>query len=302
MESMSDYKEELERSYESIEKGDLVNGIIVAVRDTEAVIDAGRLEHAILPANEVSADPKSGLRDLKEGEEYTFLVIDSEDERGRTVVSKKRAEELLSWNELEELFNAGEDLTVRISEAVKGGVTAYIKGIRAFIPASQLSTGFVKDLTEWVNKDVTARIITFERDKKRLVLSSRVVEEEKAAREKEALMDSVKEGAVLSGKVDSIRPFGAFIKLDNGLSGLVHISQISFKHLKTPDEVLKEGEPVTVKVIGIKDGKISLSIKALQDVEKTVTDDAPGLREYRDKGSISRNLGDLLKDFKLKQD
>lgn len=300
MESMSDFTEELEKSYESINKGDLVSGIIISINDTEAIVDAGRIEHAVLPAAEVSRDPKAGLRSLKEGEEYTFLVINGEDERGRTVVSKKQADELLAWNELEEINNSEGTVKVTISEAVKGGVTAFISGIRAFIPASQLSTGFVKDLTEWVGKEVEARIITFDRDKKRLVLSSRAVEEENRAKAKEALMDSVKEGAVLSGTVDSIRPFGAFVKLENGLSGLVHISQISFKHLKTPDEVLKEGEAVTVKVIGVKDGKISLSIKALQDVEKEVPDDARGPREYKDKGSISRNLGDLLKDFKLK--
>ncbi len=299
MESMEDFKEELENSYNSIETGDIVKGIIISVNDQEAIVDTGKYEQAVLPAREVSYDPNITLRDLEEGKEYDFLVLEGQDERGRSLLSKKQADDMVAWKELEEAFNSGSTLTVKIQEAVKGGVTTFINGVRGFIPASQLSLSFVKDLSEFAGKEVDARIITFQPDKKKLVLSSRIIQEENKAKETEDLLNSIAPGSVFSGKVETIRPFGAFVRLDNGLSGLVHISQISHRHLKDPSEVLKEGDTVNVKVTGIKDQKISLSIKALQDAEDYVPEDQKGPKEFKDKGDISTSLGDLLKDFKL---
>src|SRR5690606_1007782 len=150
---------------------------------------------------------------------------------------------------------------VKIGQAVNGGLITYLYGIRAFIPASQLSLSYVKDLESWVGKELDAIIITASKENRKLVLSAKEVEIDKANKEKALKISKLTRGLVTTGLGEKIVPYGAFVNISDGLSGLVNISQICEKKIKSPNEVIKEGNNVTVKIIDIKDGKISLSMK-----------------------------------------
>ena len=206
------------------------------------------------------------------------------------------------WATLTEYMNEKTVLTVKIGGVVNAGVIAYVEGVRGFIPASRLSLEHVEDLNEWLHKKVKVRVITVDPAKKRLVLSAReLLRDEaraKAAQERQAAMEQIRVGDVMEGTVETLKDYGAFVRLENGLSGLVHVSQISDKRVTTPAKVLKEGETVKVKIIAVKDGKLSLSMKALleRSEEETHND-----RDYRMPKSenISTNLGSLLANIKL---
>ncbi len=188
-------------------------------------------------------------------------------------------------------------LDVKVGGVVKAGVIAYVEGIRGFIPASRLSLNYVENLEDWLNKDLQVQVITVDPEKKKLVLSARELLKEKAAEERRAKISNVEVGLVTEGVVESIQPYGAFIDLGDGLSGLVHVSQISDKRIKSPDAVLKTGDKVKVKVIAIKDGKLSLSMKALKDVAaEEVHEENIVLPETEE---LTTTLGDLFKNIKL---
>lgn len=213
--------------------------------------------------------------------------------------TKRVAEERISWEELQQLMDEDTVLSVQVKGVVNAGVITYVQGVRAFIPASQLSTSYVEDLNEWLNKTVDVKIITVDPEQKRLVLSGRVVEQEKKAAEKAAQADAIAVGDVFEGTVEKITNYGAFIRLENGLSGLVHISQMSTKRIKTPDEAVKTGDAVKVKVIQKKEGKLSLSMKALMVEEAPVETHDKEFVNFKSEGDAATNLGSLLAGFKF---
>ena len=202
-----------------------------------------------------------------------------------------------TWATLKQYLNDKTELTVKIGGVVNSGVVAYVEGIRGFIPASRLSLEHVEDLNEWLGKKIKVRVITADPDKKKLVLSAReILREERDAKRREEF-DKIQVGDVLEGTVETLKDYGAFIRLQGGLSGLVHVSQISDKRIPTPAKVLNVGDPVTVKVIAIKDGKLSLSMKALLHKEEEQEEKT----DYRLPKSekISTNLGSLLSKLNL---
>ena len=180
-------------------------------------------------------------------------------------LNKASTNEDAVWNRLEQMKEDGDVLALTVGGVVNGGVIVYVEGIRGFIPASLLSTKYVEDLNVWLQKDVEAKIITVEPEEQRLVLSAKAVEKEKERKERENKINELKVGTVVEGTVENIMPYGAFVDIGDGISGLVHISQLSQKRVKSPEEVVKEGDAVTVKIIKVANGKVSLSIKALED-------------------------------------
>ena len=203
------------------------------------------------------------------------------------------------WDEFEKMMEDKVVFTVPIDESVKAGVVTSLKGVRAFIPASQLSTSYVEDTNEWIGKEIDVVIITADREKQRLVLSGREAAKIKRSQEKKARIDALAVGTVLEGKVETIKPYGAFVDLGNGISGLVHISQMSTKRVATPEEVCKEGDVVKVKVTKVKDGKVSLSMRALEEAPTPAEDDIPELSSVVSHEKATTSLGDLLKNIKL---
>lgn len=214
---------------------------------------------------------------------------------------------LLAWKKIEEYKESKEILTVEVSGIVNKGVIVMIEGIRGFIPASRLDTHRVEDLNAWLGKTVRVRVIECNMEKNKLILSAREILREEQAEARKEKIAAVEVGSIMEGTVESLQSYGAFVDLGDGLSGLIHISQISDKRIKEPGDVLKVGQKVTVKVIKNKDGKIGLSMKAL-NAKKHGDRDRDGERSSREdrstykmpkSESIGTSLGDLLKDIKL---
>ncbi len=285
-------------SFKKLKTGDIVTGVVVGVSDTEVTLDLNTYCEGIIRIDELSNDPKFSIKSIKTGDEITAVVISEDDGNGNILLSSKQAADELAWDKLQQMMDDGTVLTLKVGGIVNAGVIVYVEGIRGFIPASQLSLSYVEDLNPWLNQTVEAKIITVDEAKKKLVLSAKAVAIEKAAEDKAAKINRVQVGDVFTGTVENITNYGAFIDLGDGMSGLVHISQISFKRLKSVHEVLKEGDSVKVKVIANKDGKLSLSIKALQENEE-VTEIPEEVFEYKEEGSASTGLGALLAGLKL---
>ena len=186
-------------------------------------------------------------------------------------------------------------LPVKVEGVVNGGVIVMIEGLRGFVPASKLSLSYIEDLETYLLKEIEVQVIDADQANNRLVLSARELLKEKEKKAREDQIANLKIGEVLEGTVETLQNYGAFIKLDNGLSGLVHVSQISQKRVKLPSDVLNAGDKVTVKVIGIKDGKISLSMKALEEVKEEPTEKVVIPKSE----NIGTNLGDLFKNIQL---
>ncbi len=200
------------------------------------------------------------------------------------------------WNLVTKYMEDKTVLPVKIEGVVNGGVIAMVEGLRGFIPASKLSLSYVEDLETYLLKEIEVHVIEVDQANNRLVLSARDILKAKEKKARQEQIASVKVGTVMEGVVETLQNYGAFIKLENNLSGLVHVSQISQKRVKLPSDVLNVGDAVTVKVIGIKDGKISLSMKAL---ENAVEEDAPEKVEIPKSENIGTSLGDLFKNLKL---
>lgn len=200
------------------------------------------------------------------------------------------------WNRVVEYMEQKTILPVKVEGVVNGGVIVMVEGLRGFVPASKLSLSYIEDLETYLLKDIEVRVIDVDQANNRLVLSAREIlkEKERAARQEQ--IKNIKIGTVMNGTVETLQNYGAFVKLENGLSGLVHVSQISQKRVKVPSDVLKVGDEVKVKIIGIKDGKISLSMKALETAPEEVEEKV----EIPKSENIGTNLGDLFKNLNLK--
>lgn len=199
------------------------------------------------------------------------------------------------WNIVTDYMEKKTVLTLKIEGVVNGGVIVMVEGIRGFVPASQLSLSYIENLEDYLLQEVDLQVIDVDQAANRLVLSARELLRAKERKAKEALLASVKVDSVLKGTVESLQGYGAFVRLENGLSGLIHISQISDKRIKAASDVLTVGDTVDVKVIGIKDGKISLSMKALIEPEEEVVE----VVEIPEAENIGTSLGALFRNIKL---
>lgn len=297
--SMDEFEDQIEKSFHKVNIGDIIEATIVGVSDTEVNLDLGSYAEGIIKANEYSNNPAFSLKeDITIGESINAKVI-SDDDEGNILLSKKQADFVLAWEKLGKLMDEKTVLKIKITQSVKGGVITFLEGIRGFIPASQLSINYVENLDEWIDKEVEAIVITVDQNKNKLVLSSKQVEIDKRKSKQADMLESIEKGMILDATVDSLVPYGAFVKINDNLSGLVHISQLSKKFIKSPSEVVKEGEEVKVKVLDIKDGKLNLSIKAVKDNDKPVVNPNDGPKEFSSNQEASTNLADLLKDINL---
>ena len=203
---------------------------------------------------------------------------------------------LLAWEKINEYLQSREILTVTVSGIVNKGVIALVEGIRGFVPVSRLDTKPVEDTNPWLGREIRVRVIEADMEKNKLVLSAREILREEAAADKKRKIADIQVGAVLEGTVESLQTYGAFVDLGDGISGLIHISQISTQRIRHPKAVLEEGQKVTVKVIKNQDGKIGLSMKALmeeEEKEEEMNVEIPKSEE------IGTSLGDLFKNLKL---
>ncbi len=296
-ESMADFEDAINASFKPVHEGDILTGTVIGVSEDEIILDFGGYTDGVIRLQDASDDPSFTFRDIEVGQTLSATVIRKDNGQGRLQLSMKDAAAVLAWDRLKQLMEDKTNLKVKIGGIVKGGAVAYVEGIRGFIPSSKLSLNYVEDLEDWLNKEIEVRVITADPEEKRLVLSARDILREKAEEERKAKISNLEIGLVTEGVVESLMPYGAFINLGNGLSGLVHISQISQQRIKHPGAVLKEGQTVKVKVIGIKDGKISLSMKALEDVAAVEIEEETFKLPKAEEATTS--LASLFKNIKL---
>jgi len=299
-ETMKDYEKELEASFRKIREGDVISGIVIDVNEEEVTLDLKYYTQGIIKAEDMSNDPAfSLLNDVKAGDVIEATVIRMDDGQGNILLSKKEANEVLSWDVLEQMKEEKTDVTVKVSEAVNGGAVAYVEGIRGFIPASQLDLNYVEDPSAYVGKTLKVRVITVDQEKEKLVLSAKEILKEQQKEEHDHKVAMIVPGTILEGTVESLQTYGAFIDLKDGLSGLVHISQICQKRIKKPSEVLKAGDKVKVKVLNTNDGKISLSIKAVAEEQEASEVEDFDTASFSSNESVGTSLGDLFAKLKL---
>ncbi len=297
-ETMADFEKELEASLRPINEGDIVEGIVTMVDEDAAYVDFNYHVQGVVKRADFSDDPSFSMHNIKAGDPITAEVIATDDGKGNIALSVKNAVRSLAWDTCRKYLEEGTPVTVKIGGIVNKGVVAYLEGLRAFIPVSQLSLSYVEDTNEFLGKTVEAKVITVDERKNRLVLSVRELLQEKKKEEKERRINAITKGTVLEGKVEKLMPYGAFIDLGDGLSGLVHISQISRKRIASPGEVLKVGQDVKVKVTKVEDGKIGLSMKSLEDSDP-VADIGEAKTSYKDEGEATTGLASLLAGIKL---
>lgn len=300
VETMEDYAPELNASMKQIQEGDILKGTVIGISDTEVTLDLGYYAEGIIRLEDLSEDPSFSIKaDITMGEEISATVIRTDNGAGSILLSRKEANNLLVWDKLRKMLEEKTPVSVKVTETVKSGVVAFLEGIRGFIPASKLSLSYVEEdaLDTYLNQTLEVRVITADEENRRLVLSAKDILREKADAERSRKISNVQVGLVTEGTVESLQPYGAFVDLGNGMSGLVHISQISEKRIKHPGAVLKEGDKVKVKVIAVKDGKLSLSMKALNDIaSEEIVEEAYDLPKSEEVGT---SLGDLFKNLKL---
>lgn len=299
-ETMKDYEKELEASFRKIREGDVISGTVIDVNEEEVTLDLKYYTQGIIKAEDMSNDPAfSLLNDVKAGDVIEATVIRMDDGQGNILLSKKEANEVLSWDVLEQMKEEKTDVTVKVSEAVNGGAVAYVEGIRGFIPASQLDLNYVEEPADYVGKTLKVRVITVDQEKEKLVLSAKEILKEQQKEEHDHKVAMIVPGTILEGTVESLQTYGTFIDLKDGLSGLVHISQICQKRIKKPSEVLKAGDKVKVKVLNTNDGKISLSIKAVAEEQEASEVEDFDTASFSSNESVGTSLGDLFAKLKL---
>lgn len=299
METMDDFKAELEASFRKINEGDIISGTVIAVSEEEITLDLKYYAQGIIRVEDFSNDPDFAVfEQVHVGDEVEATVVKRDDGQGNILLSRKEANDILAWDKLQEMLEAETVVKVRIKESVPSGVVAYLEGIRAFIPASQLALEYVEDTDSYIGKEVEAKVITADASKEKLVLSAKAVAKDAQIEERNHKISMIVPGTVVEGVVESLTAYGAFINIGNGLSGLVHISQISEKRIKKPSEVLKEGQQVKAKVLNTNDHKISLSMKALEE-EMVDTEPVEALELYTSNENVGSSLGDLLSKFKF---
>lgn len=300
METMKDFERELEASFRKIAVGDIIKGTVIAVNEEEAVLDLRYYTQGIIKAEEMSNDPGFMIQEaIQIDDVIEATVISLDDGQGNILLSKKEANDVLAWDVLKEYMEQEKKLSVKVNEAVNGGVVAYLEGIRGFIPASQLDMGYVEDVTPYVGKTLEVKVTEVNKEKEKLILSAKVILKEAAKEEHDHKVAMIVPGTILEGTVESLQTYGAFVALQDGLSGLVHISQISQKRIKKPSEVLKVGDIVKVKVLNTNEGKISLSIKAVEEEREAEEMESLEAQEYSSDESVGTSLGDLFKNLKF---
>ncbi len=300
-ETMEDYSKELEASFRVIKEGDVLSGSVIDVNEEGVTLDLNYYASGVIKAADMSKDPSfSILQDVHVGDVIEAVVVKKDDGAGNIQLSKVEAADVIGWDKVQKYMDDKTVVTVKVSETVNKGVVAFLEGIRGFIPASHLSLSYVEDLSTFVGRELEVHVITVEKGKKKLVLSAKEVLREKEKENLNHRIAMVAPGSVLEGKVESVMPYGAFVDLGEGLSGLVHVSQISQKRIKTPSEVLSVGDTVKVKVLNTNNNKISLSMKAVAESAETedVVDEKTAAK-YSSRESIGTSLGDLLKGIKL---
>ncbi|EGQ4444939.1 TPA: S1 RNA-binding domain-containing protein [Staphylococcus pseudintermedius] len=296
-----------------IKEGDKITGEVQQIEDKHVVVHVnGGKYNGIIPISQLSTYHVENANEVvKVGDEIgayvTKIEVDEENETGSYILSKRKLEEEQSYAYLQEKLENNETIEAKVTEVVKGGLVVDV-GQRGFIPASLISTDYIEDFSDYEGRVLELKVEELEPEKNRVILSRKAVEAEENEKKKAELLQSIKAGDVIEGKVMRLASFGAFVEIGSGLQGLVHISEISHKHIGTPGEVLEPGQTVQVKILGInpEEERISLSIKAANPDEETEEASEETTQHYTQPADENENnptlgdvFGDKLKDLNL---
>src|SRR5437879_5713815 len=257
----------IEQSLKDFKDGDLVEGTVVKVDRDEVLLDIGYKSEGVIPSKELSIRQDVDPSEIVQiGDQFEALVLQKEDKEGRLILSKKRAQYERAWSRIEEIMNQGGTITGPVIEVVKGGLILDI-GLRGFLPASLVELRRVRDLHPYVGQQLECKIIELDRNRNNVVLSRRAFLEESQSAGRKKFLESLKKSERRRGVVSSIVNFGAFVDIGGGVDGLVHVSELSWKHVDHPSEVVSVGQEVDVEVLDVDldRERVSLSLKATQE-------------------------------------
>lgn len=266
-ESEMNFADAFEKSMVTLRDGDVVTGKVIGFNSNEIFVDLGYKSDGIIPIEEYTDEPDFKIEsEIKVGDKIEVYVKRVNDGEGNVLLSKKHLDSLKSWDEIIKAYEDKTPIRAIVVDVVNGGVIASAKGVRIFVPASQISDKFVKELNEFLKKPINVRIIEYNDKKRKLVGSARVLLEEEKAKKSKAFWDEVEVGKIYSGVVKSLTDFGVFVDI-GGVDGLIHISELSWSRIKHPSEVVKVGDKVQVSILEFKKekGKISLGYRKTED-------------------------------------
>ncbi|MFM1785281.1 MAG: ribosomal protein [Actinomycetota bacterium] len=264
--SAEDFLAAVEKTLKHFNDGDLIEGVVVKIDRDEVLLDVGYKTEGVIPSRELSirhdADPSEIVT---VGDTVEALVLQKEDKEGRLILSKKRAQYERAWGDVEKIKEADGTVEGTVIEVVKGGLIVDI-GLRGFLPASLIELRRVRDLAPYLGQKVEAKILELDKNRNNVVLSRRALLEESQSANRSTFLADLAKGQIRTGVVSSIVNFGAFIDL-GGVDGLVHVSELSWKHIEHASEVVEIGQEVTVEVLEIDNDRerVSLSLKATQE-------------------------------------
>ncbi|MDN6619811.1 MAG: 30S ribosomal protein S1 [Corynebacterium variabile] len=261
-----DFLAAIDQTIKYFNDGDIVEGTVVKVDHDEVLLDIGYKTEGVIPSRELSIKHDVDPGEVVEiGDEVDALVLTKEDKDGRLILSKKRAQYERAWGTIEELKEKDEPVTGTVIEVVKGGLILDI-GLRGFLPASLVEMRRVRDLQPYIGQELEAKIIELDKQRNNVVLSRRAWLEQTQSEVRSEFLHQLQKGQVRKGVVSSIVNFGAFVDL-GGVDGLVHVSELSWKHIDHPSEVVAVGDEVTVEVLDVDldRERVSLSLKATQE-------------------------------------
>lgn len=261
-----DFLAEVEKTLKFFNDGDLIEGTVVKIDRDEVLLDVGYKTEGVIPSRELSikhdVDPNEVVN---VGDGIEALVLQKEDKEGRLILSKKRAQYERAWGDVEKIKEADGVVTGSVIEVVKGGLIVDI-GLRGFLPASLIELRRVRDLTPYLGQEIEAKILELDKNRNNVVLSRRALLEQSQSETRSSFLTNLEKGQIRKGVVSSIVNFGAFVDL-GGVDGLVHVSELSWKHIEHASEVVEVGQEVTVEVLEVDMDRerVSLSLKATQE-------------------------------------
>jgi 4-hydroxy-3-methylbut-2-enyl diphosphate reductase len=263
-EQVQEHEETMEDSVEvkAVNPGDIITGTVVYVGLDEVMVDIGAKSEGVIPIRELSCYEVNSPQDIvKIGDEIEVYVLTSEDNEGRLILSKEKADAEKAWLKLEEAMNTGEPVEGIVRDVVKGGLLVDV-GVRAFLPASLVERGYVEDLSKYLGQNIPTRVIEMNRGRKKVILSRKALMEEEYERLRQEMLESLEEGQIIKGIVRRLTQFGSFVDI-GGVDGLLHISEMSWHRISHPSEVVKVSDEIEVKVLRIdrEKEKISLGLK-----------------------------------------
>ena len=264
--SPDDFPMLLEQTLVSFKNGDVIEGKVVRIDRNEVMLDVGYKSEGVIPSRELSVRKSINPNEVfKVGDKVQALVLEKEDDEGRLILSVKRALYEKAWIDIQKISDNNKSVKGTVIESVKGGLIVDI-GVRGFLPASLIDVRRVKELTSYVGEEIEAKILELDKQKNNIVLSRKAHLEEELSEERQGFLDDLQVGDIKDGKISSIVNFGAFVDI-GGMDGLVHVSELSWRHVENPNEIVKVGDPVTIKVLEIDNDKerISLSIKQVTE-------------------------------------